>query len=215
MLTQEPAKAARSDVFVEEVVETPAWEEPVAVAGQVVHERKRLFAKIAEHDWIVALFYVGCDIVCWVLLYGIVGYLRRDQFFTTPLEFVLVDCIVVAVILQSLYIIGGYNRNTETRSLTYTAEHILAVAAAAAISSLIIYSAAAYDVTMKPSRGVLLISFVLFLPISLVYRRIIRHRVAVSTAQRAFLVIGGGQLAARFYEVYKESPNQQRLEFVD
>src|SRR2546430_13233670 len=107
MLTQEPAKAARSDVFVEEVVETPAWEQPVAVAAQVVHERKRLFAKIAEHDWIVALFYVGCDIVCWVLLYGIVGYLRRDQFFTTPLEFVLVDCIVVAVIFISIYIICG------------------------------------------------------------------------------------------------------------
>ena len=215
MLTQEPAKAARSDVFVEEVVETPAWEQPVAVAAQVVHERKRLFAKIAEHDWIVALFYVGCDIVCWVLLYGIVGYLRRDQFFTTPLEFVLVDCIVVAVILQSLYIIGGYNRNIETRSLTYTAEHILAVTAAAAISSLIIYSAAAYDASMKPSRGVLLVSFVAFLPLSLVYRRFTRRHLATSTAQRTFLVIGSGELATRFYEAYRVSPNPQQLEFVD
>src|SRR5213082_1086754 len=215
MLTQEPAKAARSDVFVEEVVETPAWEQPVAVAAQVVHERKRLLAKIAEHDWIVALFYVGCDIVCWVLLYGIVGYLRRDQFFTTPLEFVLVDCIVVAVILQSLYIIGGYNRNIETRSLTYTAEHILAVAAAAAISSLIIYSAAAYDASMKPSRGVLLVSFVAFLPLSLVYRRFTRRHLATSTAQRTFLVIGSGELATRFYEAYRVSPNPQQLEFVD
>src|SRR6266446_7288106 len=215
MLTQEPAKAPRSDVFVEEVVETPAWEQPVAVAAQVVHERKRLLAKIAEHDWIVALFYVGCDIVCWVLLYGIVGYLRRDQFFTTPLEFVLVDCIVLAVILQSLYIIGGYNRNIETRSLTYTAEHILAIAAAAAISSLIIYSAAAYDASMKPSRGVLLISFVAFLPLSLVYRRFMRRHIATSTAQRTFLVIGSGQMAAQFYENYRQSPNHQQLEFVD
>src|SRR5438309_9947893 len=215
MLTQEPAKAPRSDVFVEEVVETPAWEQPVAVAAQVVHERKRIFAKIAEHDWIVALLYVGCDIVCWVLLYGIVGYLRRDQFFTTPLEFVLVDCIIVAVILQSLYIIGGYNRNIETRSLTYTAEHILAVTAAAAISSLIIYSAAAYDASMKPSRGVLLVSFVAFLPLSLVYRRFTRRHLATSTAQQTFLVIGSGELATRFYEAYRKSPNQQQLEFVD
>src|SRR5438046_8976583 len=119
MLTQEPAKAPRSDVFVEEVVETPAWEQPVAVAAQVVHERKRLLAKIAEHDWIVALFYVGCDIVCWVLLYGIVGYLRRAPFFTTPLEFVLVDCIVVAVLVQSLYSIGGINGNIRTRHTHY------------------------------------------------------------------------------------------------
>src|SRR5207244_10763548 len=144
MLTQEPAKAARSDVFVEEVVETPAWEQPVAVAAQVVHERKRLFAKIAEHDWIVALFYVGCDIVCWVLLYGIVGYLRRDQVFTTPLEFVLVDCIVVAGILQSLYIIGGYHGNIVKRTLTYTAEHMPAGNPDAASSSVIAHPAPIY-----------------------------------------------------------------------
>src|SRR5205085_4230319 len=36
-----------------------------------------------------------------------------------------------------------------------------------------------------------------------------------STASRAFLVIGSGELAARFYEAYRHSPNRQRLEFVD
>ena len=215
MLTQEPGKAARPDVFVEEEVETPAWEQSSADDARVPDQSKPLLAKILEHDWIVALFYVGYDIVCWVLLYGIVGYIRRDEFFTTPFEFVLVDCIVLAVILQSLYIIGGYNRNIETRSLTYTAEHILAVAAAAAISSLIIYSAAAYDANMKPSRGVLLISFVAFLPLSLVYRRFMRRHIAASTAQRTFLVIGSGQMAAQFYENYRQSPNHQQLEFVD
>lgn len=215
MLTQEPSKPAHSDPFVEEMAESPPWEQAAAADGPVSDQGKRVFARILEHDWIVALFYVGCDIVCWVLLYGIVGYLRRDQFFTTPFEFVLVDCIVLAVILQSLYIIGGYNRNIETRSLTYTAEHILAVAAAAVISSLIIYSAAAYDAEMKPSRGVLLLSFVLFLPVSLMYRRLFRRTVAASAAQRVFLVIGSGELATRFYEAYRQSPNPQQLEFVD
>src|SRR5438105_14039468 len=110
MLTQEPAKAARSDVFVEEVVETPAWEQPVAVAAQVVHERKRLFAKIAEHDWIVVLFYVGCDSVCWGLCHGVVGYLGRVQFLTTAVELVLVDCIVVASIAPALRSYCGCSR---------------------------------------------------------------------------------------------------------
>jgi exopolysaccharide biosynthesis polyprenyl glycosylphosphotransferase len=68
---------------------------------------------------------------------------------------------------------------------------------------------------MKPSRGVLLVSFAAFLPVSLIYRRFLRQRVAASTAQRVFLVIGGGELATRFYHAYKQSPNQQRLEFVD
>ncbi|HZR78883.1 MAG TPA: sugar transferase, partial [Chthoniobacterales bacterium] len=99
--------------------------------------------------------------------------------------------------------------------LTYTAEHILAITAAGLISSLLIYSAAAYQGDMKPSRGVLLVSFMLFAPLSLLYRRFFRRVVVATAAQRAFLVIGGGELAAQFYRAYVESPNQQRLEFVD
>jgi exopolysaccharide biosynthesis polyprenyl glycosylphosphotransferase len=204
MFSEPSTTKDRSQLFVEDPGD---WTDTAPTV-----ETKR---KIREHEWVISLLYAACDVVCWIVLYGFVSYVRRDAFYAGPFEFFLIDLITVAVLLQALYIIGGYNRNTETRSLTYTAEHILAVAAAAAISSLIIYSAAAYDESMKPSRGVLLISFALFLPISLVYRRVIRHRVAVSAAQRAFLVIGGGQLAARFYEVYKESPNQQVLEFVD
>src|SRR6202022_1317029 len=95
------------------------------------------------------------------------------------------------------------------------AEHILALAAAAIVSAGLIYSAAAFDQTMKPSRGVLLLSFIMFTPISLGYRRFVHRFVAASTANKTFLVIGSGESAARFYESYKASPNQQRLHFVD
>ena len=172
-------------------------------------------ARVRHHDWLIGAVVAFFDIVCWVLLYGAVGVVRRDAFFVTPFEFLLVDCVSLLVLLQALYIVGGYNRNTETRSLTYTAEHILAIAAAGVISSLLIYSAAAYEGSMRPSRGVLLVSFILFAPISLLYRRFFRRVVVASAAQRAFLVVGGGELAAQFYRAYVHSPNQQQLEFVD
>ena len=127
----------------------------------------------------------------------------------------LVDCVVLTVIVQALYIVGGYSRNTETRSLIYATEHILAIIGAAVVGSMIIYSAAAFEVTMKPSRGVLLVSFIAFLPISLAYRRFLQKRIVASTAQRTFLVVGSGELAREFYRAYKQSPNHQRLEFVD
>jgi exopolysaccharide biosynthesis polyprenyl glycosylphosphotransferase len=38
---------------------------------------------------------------------------------------------------------------------------------------------------------------------------------AASTAQRAFLIVGSGPLAVEFYHAYRNSPNRQRLEFVD
>ena len=214
MFAEESSKPPQANVFVEDSSEAAPWECRDQPARERV-EAKRIIARARDHDWTVGLLCALCDIVCWVLVYGFVGYMRRDAFFVSAFEFVLVDCITLIVIMQALYIVGGYNRNTETRGLTYTAEHILAVAAAAVISSLLIYSAAAYEGDMKPSRGVLLISFVLFVPISLLYRRFFRRMIVASVAQRAFLVIGSGELAAQFYQTYKQSPNQQQLEFVD
>jgi exopolysaccharide biosynthesis polyprenyl glycosylphosphotransferase len=214
MFVQESSKSAQTDVFVDDSGEAPAWKNQTQATGERV-EPKRIIARVRDHDWTVGLLYAFCDIVCWVSLYAFVGYMRRDAFFVSAFEFVLVDCITLIVIVQALYIVGGYNRNTETRGLTYTAEHILAITAAAIISSLLIYSSAAYDAAMKPSRAVLLLSFVLFVPISLLYRRFFRRTSVASAAQRAFLVIGSGELATQFYEAYKQSPNQQQLEFVD
>src|SRR6266567_7662208 len=204
-----------SKLVVDDVLEPPVLTESVPTLSRTDNKSRRTLSIVRGHDWIVGLLYMTCDILCWVVLYGAVSYIRRDEFFVSPFEFMLVDCVVLAVILQALYIVGGYNRNTEMRGLIYTTEHILAVAAAAAISSLLIYSAATFDTEMKPSRGVLLISFIFFLPISITYRRFFRQLIATSAAQRTFLVIGSGELATRFYEVYKKSPNQQQLEFVD
>src|SRR5260370_7546884 len=214
MFARPSQNLAQSKLAIGDLSKPPVWEKSAAALGGVDEKSRGTLRSIGDHDWIIAVLYMVCDIVCWVVLYGIVGYVRRDQFFVSPFEFVLVDCVVLAVILQALYIIGGYNRNTEMRGLIYTTEHILAVLGAAAISSLLIYSAATYDAGMKPSRGVLLISFIFFLPISLTYRRFFRQLIATSAAQRAFLVIGTADRATRFYETYKQSPNHQQLEFV-
>jgi exopolysaccharide biosynthesis polyprenyl glycosylphosphotransferase len=215
MFRSESTKTLQPELIMDDLSPMAVVENDFSIVENVPANPRRLFAKIRDHEWIAGLLYAICDVICWVLLYATVGYLRRDVFFASAFEFVLVDCVVLAVIIQALYIIGGYSRNTETRSLIYATEHILAVIGAAVVSSMIIYSAAAFEVTMKPSRGVLLVSFTAFLPISLTYRRFLRKRVAASTSQRTFLVVGSGELAREFYEAYKQSPNHQRLEFVD
>ncbi len=131
---------------------------------------------------------MGCDL-------RRISVLRREAFHTTPFEFFFLEVIQLLIIVQALYIIGGYDRNIEKRSLAYAAEHILAIGAAAVVSAFIIYSAATFDRTMHPSRAVLLFSFLTFLPVSLYYRRWIRKYVAASFANRAFLVVGAGEAA--------------------
>jgi len=192
-------------------------ESQVAVESgtRTAETRSRPARSIFGYEWAPAALFLFLDVSCWVLIYGTTSFLRGNGFYSTPLQFFLVDVLSIAVIIQALFIIGGYDRNTEVRSLTYATEHILSIAAALAVSSLFIYVAATFDQTMKPSRGVLLLSFVAFLPLSILYRRAFSKRIASTAAMRAFLVIGSGKVATEFYEAYQRSPNVQQLEFVD
>ena len=174
-----------------------------------------LWSHFLSQEWSSALLYLFLDVVSWLAIYRVAGWFRFDAFYATPFQFFVVNIIQLGVIVAALYFIGGYDRTVEKLTLGYAAEHILAIIAAAMVSAMLIYSAATFDQTMKPSRGVLLLSFAVFLPLSLAYRRWIRQYVVASSVGRSFLVIGGGETAARFYEAYRNSPNGQKLEFVD
>jgi exopolysaccharide biosynthesis polyprenyl glycosylphosphotransferase len=184
-----------------------------AVAAKT--SRQRSLKRTAAQEWTVAVLYALLDVTAWIILYGIITYVRGDTFYETRMGFLLIDLLQLVVIMQALYIIGGYDRNVDKRTLSYAVEHILAVAAAAVFSAMLIYSAATFDQTMRPSRAVLLLSFLSFLAVSLSYRRWIGKHVAATIANRAFLVIGSGERAAQFYRSYKHSPNRQLLHFVD
>src|SRR5215467_7514582 len=194
------------------------------------HEERRIFAnesaatigrrfsfwsQFLNHEWSSAALYLFLDVASWVAIYRVAGWLRHDAFYATPFQFFIINVIQLGVIVASLYFVGGYDRTVEKLTLGYAAEHILAITAAAVVSAMLVYSAATFDQTMKPSRGVLLLSFTIFLPLSLAYRRWIRQYVVASSANRSFLVIGSGGAAARFYRAYKKSSNSQHLEFVD
>src|SRR6266404_8311964 len=118
-----------------------------------------------SHDWAPAVLYLLLDVLSWIAIYGTISFLRREAFSATPLEFFLVDVLQLVVIVQALFIVGGYDRHNDMRTLSYTTEHLLALISAAAVSALLVYSAATFDQSMKPSRGVVLLSFILFVPV--------------------------------------------------
>jgi exopolysaccharide biosynthesis polyprenyl glycosylphosphotransferase len=171
--------------------------------------------RFIQQEWAPGVLFFLCDIICWFTIYGVLGFLRHDALFSSGFGFAVIDAIQMAVIVQALFIIGGYSSRVEMRGLTYTAEHIIAMLSALGVSALILYSAATFDHTMKPSRSVVLASFIAFTPLSMLYRRAMGKRVAEASANRAFLVIGAGDVATKFFRAYRESPNHQRLEFVD
>lgn len=178
-------------------------------------DQRQLARTRPRPEWVAPGLLLLFDTLSWVAIYGITGWLRGDEFYSTPFGLFLVELLQLAVIVQALFIIGGYDGHMEMRALTYTTEHILALICAALVSSFLLYSAATFDQSIHPSRSVLLVSFSVFLPISIFYRRGIRIFVARNSATKVFLVIGAGEAAAQFYHAYKASPNRERLEFVD
>src|SRR5690349_4386033 len=79
--------------------------------------RFRAFSKIAEQEWASGILFLILDVVCWVSLYTLLISARHDIYFTGRIEYVVVYLVQLAVIIQSLFIIGGYNARTETRGL--------------------------------------------------------------------------------------------------
>src|SRR5438874_10952009 len=187
----------------------------VASPSQTGERRVTRMSRVARQEWAPSILIFFLDIVTWTAIYGMASFLRNDTAFSGSFQFAVIEIIQIAVILQALFIIGGYSSRTETRGLAYTAEHILALLCALGVSAFVIYVAATYDHTMKPSRFAILSSFLVFIPASLFYRRWLRTHVTTATASRAFLVLGCGRMAADFYLTYRASPNNQGLEFMD
>src|SRR6266513_3171948 len=187
----------------------------VAPPSQTGERRVTRMSRVTRQEWAPSILIFFLDIVTWMAIYGMASYLRHSAAFSGSFQFAVIEIIQIAVIVQALFIIGGYSLRTETRGLAYTAEHILALLCALGVSALVIYAAATYDHTMKPSRFAILSSFIVFIPASLFYRRWLRTHVTAATAGRAFLVLGWGKIASDFYRVYRASPNHQGLEFID
>src|SRR4029077_4777479 len=121
--------------------------------GRVATTRRAGFwSHFLSYEWSSALLYLFLDVVSWLVIYRVAGWFRYDAFYATPFQFFVINLIQLGVIVMALYFVGGYDRTVEKLTLGYTAEHILAVIAAGVVSAMVIYSAATFDQTMKPSR---------------------------------------------------------------
>ena len=77
MFAQQSTKDSPEKLFVDDLGESPAWENREERIVPTREEPKGFLARGRDHEWIIGLLYAACDIACWVLLYGFVGYVRH------------------------------------------------------------------------------------------------------------------------------------------
>src|SRR4051812_27671245 len=64
-------------------------------------------------EWAPALLLVFLDALLWIAIYSTVSAVRHEAFVATSFELVIITFFQLAVIIQALYIIGGYDWHTE------------------------------------------------------------------------------------------------------
>ncbi|MES2572734.1 MAG: exopolysaccharide biosynthesis polyprenyl glycosylphosphotransferase [Verrucomicrobiota bacterium] len=153
---------------------------------------------------------LSVDFATWIAaLFGSVYLLPHSQF---NLSLIWIAPLVGIV---SLYLIGGYDRRTDFLGLAYVSEHLIGLFAAALVAMFLVYAFSAYNETIKPSRALVPMLFLLFTVPSIYFRRVFGGHLQRHHCSRSLLVLGAGGEAARFYREYAESSFDWKLEFVD
>ena len=189
----------------------------IATGTQLVGEstaEKHVELPFFSKRWAVGLLLAILDVLSWISLYRLLMVFRGGTETTAPMAWIASCCIGLGVTIWVLYTIGGYDPNRDMMSLIFAAEFILAMFAAVAVSFVFIYAMATYSQGIRPSRSVLLLTFLLFPVPSLLWRRAIAGWYGTINSGRDFLVIGGGQIARNFLTSYRKSDSIQKLRFV-
>ena len=176
---------------------------------------RRVAARGLRQGWATATLFLMLDVAGWLVICNLLGYLRHSDLSYLETTSPETQLLGMGIILLTLFAIGGYDRRSDMTSLSYTSEHIIAMVIATALASLLIYAVSSYSLSMHPSRGVLLASFALFTPLSMAYRRPVYRAVAVNRSKQVFVVLGAGEVARQFYQVYRQAQNPEQLRFID
>lgn len=147
-----------------------------------------------------ALLLLVLDIAMVVLVFNANAWLRGilidSQWILWPL------CVPALLVVGSLYLIDGYKNRTDMVSLDYTSEHLIALTAAMIGTLLFTFVFLTGDFPLQQSRGVILLSFLLFMPISLAYRRATYSVNRDARDEQSLLFVGDSENCAAFAAEY-------------
>ncbi len=149
------------------------------------------------------------DAVAVVVTFNLVAWLRDilplAHFIVTPL------LLPVLIHLVAVHLIDGYNPRTDMMSVTYTSQHTIALVAVLLVTLLLTYVIIPPGFTLQTSRFVTTAAYLLLIPITLSYRRVIHQSQLAGQQQRYFLFLGSPEACREFQEECRRTNMRQAV----
>ena len=150
------------------------------------------------------------DTLAVVLTFNVVAYA-----YGLGLMFPMVSSLAlpVAIHILGVYLIDGYNPRTDMASVTFTAQHFIAVLGILLFTLLLTYVFIPAGFTLQSSRAVTLISYAVLAPLTLLYRRRLYFQALRHRQQRYFLFLGNPESCLTFKEECRKNGMKQSVLF--
>jgi len=94
------------------------------------------------------------------------------------------------ILTFAIYLIDGYRSRTDMLSLDYTSEHVIALLSALLTTLLLTFVLLPSGYELQSSRIVIALSYVVLIPLTLSYRRILCQRMEAARVSRSIVFIG-------------------------
>jgi exopolysaccharide biosynthesis polyprenyl glycosylphosphotransferase len=126
------------------------------------------------------------DSIALIAVFNIVAYYRgiTDHFIVGPLLGPL------AALVFGIYLVDGYRARTDMMSLDYTSLHAIALTSAGVGLLLTTFVFIPYGYELQSSRSVMVFSFLILIPLTLSYRRMIYEQATATRQARSLVFIG-------------------------
>jgi exopolysaccharide biosynthesis polyprenyl glycosylphosphotransferase len=154
---------------------------------------------------------LGLDLVSLVLVFNLVSYLRGvgadHHWITTPLT------APFLVLIFAIYLIDGYRARTDMMSLDYTSLHTIALVSAMLITLLMTYVVIPTGYELQSSRGVIALSYLTLIPVTLSYRRLLHRRATNIRGELSLVFLGDRESCQAFRLECEKVGSTQRVVF--
>jgi exopolysaccharide biosynthesis polyprenyl glycosylphosphotransferase len=159
----------------------------------------------------IALGLLFLDILFVMVIFNAVAWLRG---IVEPGQWILGPLAVPALfVVITFYLIDGYKAQTDMMSLDYTSEHIIALLAALA-GTLLVTFAFLPGYPLQQSRGVLALSFLVYIPLTLACRRAVYSSNVAVRRDQSLVFVGDSESRETFAQEYARMGSNQSVIYV-